>query len=115
MTTTIDGARVVAIAREWIGTPYRHQAAARGAGCDCLGLVRGVWRALHGAEPELPPAYAPDWNAPGEESLADACARHLVPVEGPIAPGDVLLFRLAEGWPAKHVAIACGAERKLHA
>ena len=28
----------------WIGTPYRHQASLKGVGCDCLGLVRGVWR-----------------------------------------------------------------------
>ena len=32
-------------ARDWIGTPYQHQASLKGAGCDCLGLVRGVWRA----------------------------------------------------------------------
>ena len=35
---------IVAAARAWIGTPYRHQAALRGVGCDCLGLLRGVWR-----------------------------------------------------------------------
>ncbi|MEM1422329.1 MAG: peptidase P60, partial [Pseudomonadota bacterium] len=33
-------------ASRWIGTPYRHQASLRGVGCDCLGLLRGVWRAL---------------------------------------------------------------------
>ena len=52
--------RIVAEARAWIGTPYRHQASLQGVGCDCLGLVRGVWRALNGAEPEPTPAYAPD-------------------------------------------------------
>jgi hypothetical protein len=31
----------VEIARGWIGTPYLHQASRRGAGADCLGLVRG--------------------------------------------------------------------------
>ena len=46
---------LVAEARAWLGTPYRHQAALRGVGCDCLGLVRGVWRAVHGAEPEPVP------------------------------------------------------------
>ena len=35
---------IVARARAWIGTPYRHRASCRGAGADCLGLVRGVWR-----------------------------------------------------------------------
>lgn len=48
--------RVVEIARRWIGTPYHHQASLKGVGCDCLGLVRGVYRELCGAEPEpMPP------------------------------------------------------------
>ena len=42
-------------ARRWLGTPYRHQASRMGVGCDCLGLVRGVWRSLYGAEPEATP------------------------------------------------------------
>ncbi len=42
---------VVAAARKYIGTPYHHQAALCGAGCDCLGLIRGVWRDLYGSEP----------------------------------------------------------------
>ena len=44
-------ARIVATARSWLGTPYHHQASLRGVGCDCLGLVRGVWRELYGDEP----------------------------------------------------------------
>jgi NlpC/P60 family putative phage cell wall peptidase len=35
---------LVTLARGWIGTPYRHQASLKGVGCDCLGLLRGVWR-----------------------------------------------------------------------
>ena len=41
-------AEILSEARDWLGTPYRHQASLKGAGCDCLGLVRGVWRALEG-------------------------------------------------------------------
>ena len=52
---------VIHAARGWIGTPYHHQASARGVGTDCLGLLRGVWRELHGHEPEPPPPYARDW------------------------------------------------------
>lgn len=51
---------VVTAARGWIGTPYRHQASVRGAGADCLGLIRGVWRELYGAEPAEVPAYTAD-------------------------------------------------------
>ncbi len=70
-------ARVQAIAGTWIGTPYRHQGAMKGVGCDCLGLVRGIWRELYGQEPEAVPAYAPDWaERSGEERLMAAAERH---------------------------------------
>jgi len=60
---------IVAAARGWLGTPYRHQAACRGAGCDCLGLVRGVWREVVGDEPDRPPAYSVDWSEPAREEV----------------------------------------------
>ncbi len=97
---------IVAEARRWIGTPYCHQASALGAGADCLGLLRGVWRALYGAEPEAPPPYTPHWAEAGAEDLLAAAGRHLLPIETPLAgAGDVLVFRMRAGGPAKHVAI----------
>ena len=59
--------RIVAAARGWIGTPYVHQASVKGAGTDCLGLVRGIWRELYGPEPEALPAYTPDWGEAGAQ------------------------------------------------
>ncbi len=117
MTTMITRAAIVAEARSWIGTPYRHQASLKGAGCDCLGLVRGVWRACHGDEPEPVPAYAPDWaEAKGAETLAEAARRHLVPVAVETAlPGDLVLFRWRDNLPAKHAAILVAADRFVHA
>ena len=71
----IFGGRVVAIARGFIGTPYRHQGSLKGVGCDCLGLIRGVWRELYGVEPEVPAPYAPDWaERAGEERLVQLAA-----------------------------------------
>lgn len=101
-------ARVVAAARGWIGTPYRHQASLRGAGTDCLGLLRGVWREVLGAEPERPPAYSMDWSEPARiEALWQAAERHLRPkLVCDEAPGDVLLFRMRDGAVAKHLGIA---------
>ncbi|MEP0320605.1 NlpC/P60 family protein [Bauldia litoralis] len=110
-------AAIVAEAMSWIGTPYRHQASLKGVGCDCLGLVRGVWRALHGAEPEPMVAYTPDWaEARGAETLAAAAARHLTPVAIDTArEGDVVLFRWRASLPAKHAAILISADRMVHA
>lgn len=99
-------ARIVAEARGWIGTPYVHQASCRGAGTDCLGLLRGVWRCLYGAEPAAVPPYTADWGeAGGRELLLAAAQALLVPVAVP-TPGDVLLFRMRDGSIAKHLGIA---------
>src|ERR1700744_6755532 len=71
----------VAVARAWIGTPYVHQASVKGVGCDCLGLLRGVWRELHGEEPEDAPPYAPDWaEATGNETLYLALKNHITEI-----------------------------------
>jgi len=108
-------ADVVAEARRWIGTPYEHQASCRGAGADCLGLVRGIWRNLCGAEPEAMPAYTPDWSEPArDEVLLRAMGRYFVSVDVAVA-GDVLVFRLKRGGVAKHLAVVSAPDRIIHA
>lgn len=92
----------------WVGTPYRHQGSCKGAGADCLGLLRGVWRAVYGDEPEGVPPYTPDWSEPrGEEVLWAAAARHLTrKTFADAMRGDVLLFRMRGGGVAKHLGIS---------
>jgi NlpC/P60 family putative phage cell wall peptidase len=107
--------RIVMEARSWIGTPYRHQASLKGVGCDCLGLLRGVWRGVLGHEPELPPPYSPDWAEAGADTLV-AARRYLLEIERrEIAPGDVLLFRWRDNLPAKHCAVATSSNSMIHA
>ncbi len=98
---------VVDAARGWIGTPYRHQASCKGAGADCLGLIRGVWRDVLGAEPEAVPAYTMDWSEPQKsEDLWQAALRHFSPKDlADEAPGDLLLFRMRDGAVAKHLGL----------
>ena len=111
---------IVTAARGWLGTPYVHQQSTRGVGCDCLGLLRGVWRETCGAEPEAVPAYSMDWSEPqGDEVLWAAALRHLLPkdIAAP-ASGDVLLFRMREGSVAKHVGLQAeigAAQSFIHA
>jgi|tagenome__1003787_1003787.scaffolds.fasta_scaffold20874736_2 NlpC/P60 family putative phage cell wall peptidase len=109
--------RIITEARSWIGTPYHHQASLKGIGCDCLGLLRGVWRAVIGEEPAAPPPYSPDWaEARRDDALVEAARRHLVEVEGGVfEAGDVLLFRFRQHLPAKHCAIAVTPARMVHA
>lgn len=114
----IDGERVVALAESWLGTPYRHQAATHGIGCDCIGLIRGIWRNLYGGEPEAVPPYAPDWAERAGDDRLLAAAQRLFGAPLPLAgmqPGDVLLFRWRPDCAAKHAGILAGAGYLIHA
>lgn len=90
MTT---GADVAAAARGWIGTPFLHQGCTR-AGCDCVGLARGVAVELGLKPPDLvvsPRVYA---RLPDGKSLREALARELIAVtRAEMEEGDILLFR----------------------
>ncbi len=111
----IDAYDVVRTARGWIGTPYLHQASLKGVACDCLGLLRGVWRELEGAEPQAIPAYSPDWaEATGEETLHAGLAQHACEIpRDEIAAGDIVLFRMIASGPAKHCGIVAQKEGRL--
>jgi NlpC/P60 family putative phage cell wall peptidase len=116
-TMTYSRRDIIAEARRWIGTPYHHQASACGIGTDCLGLVRGVWRALHGHEAEIAPPYTRDWaEATGAETMLAAARRHLIERATQAAePGDVLIFRFRAYAVAKHVGILTGPAAMIHA
>ena len=114
-------ARIVSAALEWLGTPYRHQASCKGAGADCLGLVRGVWREAIGPEPFRLPAYTPDWAEPtGREDLLEGAraAMREIAVEN-AREGDVVVMRMRSRGPAKHLGLLVdmGGEepRMIHA
>ncbi len=110
-------ARIVKAARGWIGTPYHDQASVRGVGCDCLGLLRGVWRDVVGPEPMPVPPYSRDWGEAGPiEVLAEAARAAMRELDVAEArTSDVILFRMRAGAIAKHVGILSGNSRFIHA
>lgn len=113
---------IVVAARSWLGTPYQHQASLKHVGCDCLGLLRGIWREVRGDEPEIAPPYSPDWAESSDplgicyEPLIAAASRHLQPAKvAQMLPGDVLLFRWRAHLPAKHLAVLSAPGSMIHA
>lgn len=108
---------IVMAARGWVGTPYQHQASLKGAGCDCLGLLRGVWREVYGPEPQSPEPYSPAWaELASDDPLLAAATQHLVMrATTMIQPGAVLVFRWRDNVAAKHCGIATSANRFIHA
>ena len=112
-----DPEAVIAAARGWLGTPYHDQASLRGVGCDCLGLARGVWRDLVGAEPQPIPPYSRDWGETGvREVLAEGASGMMIEIAtAEIGPGALVLFRMAPRAIAKHVGILTAPDRFIHA
>lgn len=104
-------------ARRWIGTPYHHRASKRGVGCDCLGLVRGIWRRLYGREAWRLPEYGPGWVGDSDgDRLLEACRDHAIEIALHAArPGDLLLFRPHRSGPVKHCAVLSDRDFIIHA
>ena len=107
---------IVGAARAWLGTPYRHRSSMRGAGCDCLGLLRGVWRALYGYEQADVPPYGRNprdpWHAHAMEAAAE---RYLERSAAEPRAGQVVLFRLIASLPPRHCGIMTSPDRFIHA
>ena len=109
--------RVLYEARKWIGTPYLHQASVCGRGCDCLGLIRGVWRSVLGNEPEQAPSYSSDWAESGDhEPMLEAASRWFTKLDRKEAcAGDLVLFRWHRSSVVKHAGILSGHNCFIHA
>ncbi len=104
-------AQVVAEAREWIGTRWCHQAAVKGVGTDCVGLIGGV--ALQLGLPDAQTwAQAQDLHNYGRDPdptmLLREAAKLLDPVYLPeVRAGDILLLRFER--EPQHFAIVSEA------
>ena len=116
MSAKIDNNHIVDLAREWIGTPYHHQASVKGVGSDCIGLVRGIYHELYGIKPPVF-NYSWDWGDSNDnEEILEAGFRYLEPVaREDMQPGDVVAMRWKKGRVAKHVMIMTGPTSAIHA
>lgn len=110
----VNPALVLAHARAWLGTPYVPQGAVRGAGADCVGLLRGLHAELCGASVPAPP-WTPGAAVSEGEPIARELAARMVPLGADFwHPGDVLVMRIGRA-RAAHVAVYAGGGRFIHA
>lgn len=87
MTSRAD---VIAAARQWIDTPFHHQARLKGVGVDCVGLVIGVARELGLIAPDFDVVGYP--RVPDGTSLMELAATHMTPIDrAAMQPGDVVV------------------------
>jgi len=92
MKTTVTREQIVAEAREWVGTPYRHQARIKGLGVDCVGLLIGVARKLGLVAPAFDvQGYT---RRPDGWTLIEECERHMTRVDREaMGEGDGVIVR----------------------
>lgn len=103
------------VARQWIGTPYVLGAALRGAGCDCVGLIRGVWSDLTGTPAPSPPPWRADWSNSSARPLVAAARLYLTPIPlSEALAGDVVVLRVQRGREA-HCGILDHGGQFIHA
>lgn len=106
---------LVAAAKSWIGTPYRHRAALCGVGCDCLGLIRGIWRDVSGEDVGPIPPYRADWRDLSAVEALEHLAGTVLDVVDAAEPGDVLLFRIGRAAVPRHCGLLIAPDRFVHA
>ena len=106
------GERIVSIARQYIGTPYHHQAREPGVGIDCVGVLVCVARELGILAEDAD--YVTYARHARDDELLRILDAHLERLPDPALAeaGDVLTFRIGP-WP-HHVAIKTGPDTLLH-
>jgi NlpC/P60 family putative phage cell wall peptidase len=92
--------QIVAEARTWLGTPFRHQGRVKGVGVDCVGLAIGVASALGLADyKEI--AYS---RQPDPDVMKNQLDAYLKPIDrSEVLPGDLYWIRFIH---PMHIAIA---------
>lgn len=107
---TVTPSLALEAAKTWIGTPYHHQASLKQVGCDCIGLVIGVYRDLYKSDPpkfKLPP-YTPFWAEELKRSpMVEIARQYLIelPNLSEAVAGDILMYQMTRGGPTKHCGI----------
>lgn len=109
---------IVDEALSWVGTPYHHQAAVKSVGCDCVGLLRGVYSRITGTPVQNPENYSAAWHIHNtEEKLYTYLRDYFKLNEKPFSqrqPGDIVVFAMGKG-PGAHTAIVLPNDRIVHA
>lgn len=98
----IEREAIVAAARSWIGTPYRHQGRTKMKGVDCVGLVLGVGQDL-GLQFTVPEHYA---ESPSSNLVLRHADQQLVSIHNKVlAPGRIAILWGFDRNEAQHLAI----------
>src|ERR1700694_2268248 len=118
MSHEAERAAIIAEARTWLRTPWRHQADIKGVGVDCAMLPLAIARALGHVPPDYDPRpYPENWFLHRKEELFIAQLEqyaHRITAEQ-LEPGDLILYRMWRTKGACHAGMVVDAEYIIHA
>ena len=115
MDVSEQRAQVVAEARKWMLTPYRHSADLRGVGVDCGMFIVRIFVDLGLTPPFDPRPYAPDWMIHrNDEKYLDFFKSRCAPVSEPQL-GDIALFRYGRSYSHAGVVTQTDPVAIIHA
>lgn len=90
---------IIAEARTWIGTPFKHQGRLKGVGVDCVGVIVGVAKSLNILDYN-PTNYS---RLPNMQVMGDALNKLLIEIDIKDAKiGDIYWMKFRES--AQHLA-----------
>jgi cell wall-associated NlpC family hydrolase len=108
---------IVDEALSWIGTPFKHGAGVKYAGCDCAHVVSGVFEAC-GLLPRIDyPIYGRDWYKHAldpEKYIVETLKQHFyeIPAHEALA-GDIFVLYFGRAWA--HCGILTGPDLAVEA
>lgn len=86
-------ARIVEIAKSWIGTPYHHHGQVKGAGSDCATFIAEVFFEAGIVDRFVIEKYSPQWHLHrNSEKYMQKILEYAHQVETP-QPGDIVLWK----------------------
>ncbi len=99
---------VVRAAKEWMGTPYHHKAAVKGAGADCAMFPIAVYKECGIISADYqPPEYSTQWHLHRSDELyLKEIERFAVTIEETPQPADFVVFKFGRTFSHGAIVIA---------
>ena len=111
---TANAKTLISSAESWLGTPYHHRQACKGAGVDCAHLLIEVYAEAGMLERFAPGEYPIDYMF---HSRDDQFLQHVLrwadEIDGPPRAGDLVMYRF--GHVYSHGAIVVAWPEVIHA
>jgi cell wall-associated NlpC family hydrolase len=109
-----ERARVVAVAKSYLRTPYHHMGRKRGVGVDCATLVLACFVESGLIQDTTLGYYAMQWNLhQADERYLAVIKQHAREIDAPPGPGDIVVWQM--GHTMSHGAIVVDWPRIIHA